>query len=77
MRGASPLSFGSRISRSLTVIGFVYKLDAGSDSYIGYVRLHVKRPARRKYSVVDDMVGDWVALGAERKRGRISFKRVA
>jgi hypothetical protein len=56
---------------------YVYKLDAGSDSYIGYVRLHVKRPARRKYSVVDDMVGDWVALGAERKRGRISFKRVA
>jgi hypothetical protein len=55
----------------------VYKLDSGSDSFIGYVRLHVKRPSRREHKRVDDMVGDWVALGAQRKRGRISFKRVA
>ena len=48
-----------------------------SDSFIGYVRLHVKRPSRREHKRVDDMVGDWVALGAQRKRGRISFKRVA
>ena len=51
------------------------KLDAVPDSFIGYVRLHVNRPARRARSVVQDMVGDWVALGAQRKRGRISFKR--
>jgi len=56
---------------------YVYKLDAGPDSFIGYVRLHVKRPSRRAYKAVEDMVGDWVALGAQRKRGRISFKRVA
>jgi hypothetical protein len=56
---------------------YVYKLDAGPDSFIGYVRLHVKRPSRRAYKGVEDMVGDWVALGAQRKRGRISFKRVA
>ena len=56
---------------------YVYKLDSGSDSFIGYVRLHVKRPSRREHKRVDDMVGDWVALGAQRKRGRISFKRVA
>lgn len=55
---------------------YVYKLDAPTDSFIGYVRLHVKRPTRRSHTVVQDMVGDWVALGVERKRGRISFKRI-
>jgi hypothetical protein len=54
---------------------YVYRLDAGPDNYIGYVRLFVKRSASHTDVKVANMLGDWVAIGAQRKRGNIAFER--
>jgi hypothetical protein len=52
---------------------YVYQLDA-QVSYIGYVRLQFSKmnPSKDK---VEQMVGEWIGLGEEKKRGKIVLSR--
>ncbi len=53
---------------------YVYKLETPIGSYVGYVRLFVTGASNRAQKVTK-MDGDWVAVGAQLKRGKITFYR--